>query len=139
MDLGHIRTSPLVRFRSYLEWATALDDQGYPVLNMPQAEYQKLLDDPRSSFGVTQVFLHDVNQPPFESLQPQRLVFESLAVDQDSLAARYRQILTAAITRWSAENSEPNDVFWINAFVELNLLSREQDTTSRLGQLVKTY
>ena len=139
VDLAHIRKSPLVRLRSWLEWATALDDQGYPVLNTPQTEYQKLLDNPRSWFGVTQVFAHDVARPPWQELEPQLQVFESSVASPDALAHRYREILKTTIGRWSDGRARESDVFWINAFIDLKLLGREQSISTKLAPLVSAY
>lgn len=139
VNLEHIRTSPLVRLKSNLEWATALDDQGYPVLNMPQAEYQKMLDNPRSWFGLTRVFVHDVGQPPFQELQPQLQVFDSPVAAPDALAQRYREILQTAIARWSEGQATESDVFWLNSFIHLELLGRSQDASAQLTQLVAEY
>ncbi|MEZ6060613.1 MAG: DUF1549 and DUF1553 domain-containing protein [Planctomycetaceae bacterium] len=139
VDLTHIRKSRLVPLRSWLEWATALDDQGYPLLNMPQTEYQTMLDNPRSWFGVTKVFVHDVEQPPFEELHAQLKVFESPAAGPDDLAVRYREILKNAVARWSAGMSVESDVFWLNAFIDLELLSCDNDQSTELAELVSEY
>jgi len=139
VNLTHVRKSPLIPFRTYLEWATALDDQGYPVLNMPNDEYQKMLDNPRSYFGVTKVVVHDVDHPPLAELQSQLDVFESDASDLDDVANRYREILEQAIARWSAGKANESDVFWINSFIDLKLLSREQSASAKLTQLTADY
>ena len=139
VNLAHIRTSPLVHLKSNLEWATALDDQGYPVLNMPQAEYQKMLDNPRSWFGLTKVFVHDVGQPPFQELQPQLQVFASPVAAPNALAQRYRNTLQSAITGWSEGLATESDVFWLNSFINLELFSRSQDASAQLTQLVAEY
>ncbi len=139
VGLEHLRTSPLVRLRTYVEWATVLDDQGYPVLNMPQVEYHKTLNDPRSYFCLTKVFAHDVNQAPFEELEAQLLVFNSPITSNDSLVHRYREILQNAVNRWSRGLANASDVYWINAFIEFKILNRGEDTTSRLGELVARY
>lgn len=139
VDLAHIRTSPLVRLKSYLEWATALDDQGFPVLNMPQAEYQKSLDNPRSWFGVTRAVMHDVKEPPLQELQAPLQVFDSPVADPDALAQRYRAILQTAISRWSEGRASESDVFWINSFMNFELLSRGQDASAPLTQSVVEY
>ncbi len=139
VDLGHIRKSPLVPLRSYLEWATVLDDQGYPILNLPQAEYHKTLADPRSWFGITRVFLHDANGPPLRELQGPLQAFESPIADPDDLAGRYRDLIIAAVARWLKGESTEEDVFWLNSFMELRVLSRKQDATNELNKLVAEY
>ena len=139
VDLEHLRKSPLVPLKSYLEWATVLDDQGYPILNLPRVEYQKTLDDPRSYFGLTRVFVHDVNRPPFEELTAPLLVFESPVSNPEELAERYQEILQRAIAGWSEERATETDVFWLNAFLDLELLSRQGDATTQLSQWVTEY
>lgn len=138
-DLDRIRKSHLRPLKFYLEWATVLDDQGYPILNLPQAKYQETLNDPRSWFGITRVYLHDVAGPPARELQGQLLVFETPAAGRDELAARYREILRSAIARWSADQATENDVFWLNSFLELELLSRHQKASEELSRLVAEY
>jgi hypothetical protein len=139
VDLKHIRKSPLVHLKSYLEWATALDDQGYPVLQTPHSDYQEMLDNPRSYFGLTKVFVHDVDQPPLQELQGPLLVFEFPVSNTDELADRYREILIAAIARWSKREATETDVYWLNSFLDLDLLSRQQRATAKLDQLVAEY
>ncbi len=139
LGLEHLRTSPLVRLRSYLEWATVLDDQGFPVLNMPQAQYHKTLADPRSYFGITKVFVHDIDRLPYESLNAQLLVYSHPVTTKLDLANRYQQILRDAIARWERGRSTAVDVFWLNAFLMRDLLPRTADATPSLASLVRDY
>lgn len=139
VNLEHIRKSPLVQLKSYLEWATALDDQGFPVLDMPQSEYQSVLDNPRSYFGVTDVVVHDVGHPPLEELPAQLQLFEYSVSSPDELARRYREICKSAVTRWSVGRSVDSDVFWLNSCIDLGLLSRDQSASDHLNDLVVEY
>ena len=139
VNLQPIRRAALGQFRSYLEWATALDDQGFPILDMPQAEYQKILDNPRSWIGVTDVVAHDVDRPPFEVLHPQVKMFELSVSDRQDLAEHYRKILRQAVIDWSANNATKGDVYWINAFIDQNLLSTDLKASARLSNLVAEY
>ena len=139
VDLTHIRKSPLVSFRAYLEWATALDDQGYPVLNTPHEEYQEMLDNPRSCFGVTRVVVHDIEQPPLEDLGAQLDVFNSGVSNLHELAKRYQEILSSAIADWATGRAVQSDVFWLSSFIDLKLLSCEHNVSPRLSRLVARY
>jgi hypothetical protein len=139
VSLEKLRTSPLVRLRSYLEWATVLDDQGYPILNGPQAEYQATLDNPRSYFGVTKVWVHDVEQSPLAELDAPLQVFATAVSNPQQLAQRYQEVLRGAIVRWSKAKAGPTDVFWLNAFMDLKLLGRQMNASPSLGQRVDEY
>ena len=139
LGLEHLRTSPLVGLQTYLEWATVLDDQGYPLLDLPQVKYHETLTDSRSYFGLTKVLAHDVDRPPFEELEAQLLLFDTPVSSTDDLARRYREILTGAVGSWSQDRAAASDVYWINAFIKLKLLRRARDSSKRLDHLVAEF
>ena len=106
---------------------------------MPQTEYHEMLDNPRSYFGVTSVYVHDVSQPPFEELGAQLLVFESPVSGPEDLARRYRELLKTTIHRWSEDRAAEFDVFWLNSFMDLEILSRQVAGSKQLTQWVAEY
>ena len=139
VNLEQLRNTPLRPLRSYLEWATVLDDQGYPILDLPRAKYRETLANPRSWFGITKVYLHNVGGTPRQELQARLQVFKSTPTDADELANLYRGILSAAIDRWSAGQAGEEDVFWLNAFLDLGVLSRETKASAALSKIVADY
>ena len=139
INLAHVRKSALLPFKSSLEWATVLDDQGYPVLNLPDAEYQKTLTDPRSYFGVTQVVFHDVSGPPRPELDAQARLFDLEPSGREQLLRGYRGLLERSRERWEKGEADSPDVFWLNAFIESGLLGRSLESSEALGKLTKKY
>ena len=127
------------KFRAYLEWTTLFDNQGFPNLKTPDAEYRESLDNPRSYFGITKVLLHDEPAEPLPELAPQLLLIEQPVERRQALAARYRNILREAVTRWSHGEASETDVFWINFFLQVQILTGSHDASEHLHQLVHDY
>jgi hypothetical protein len=66
-------------------------------------------------------------------------VFESPVSSPNKLAQRYREILKTAVGRWSEGRATESDVFWMNAFIGLKLISRGQDASASLSRSVAEY
>ena len=132
-------TAAGAKFRAYLEWATLFDNQAYPNLKMPDAEYRKSLDNPRSYFGITKVLLHDDLAVPLPVLTAQLLLDEPLVGGREALAGQYRDILREAVTSWSHGEASETDVFWINFFLKVQTLTSCHDAGEQLAKLVSDY
>jgi len=127
------------KFRAYLEWATMFDNQGYPNLSTPDAEYRKSLENPRSYFGITKVMLHDNSELPLPELAAQLLLVERPVDSRQELAGRYRDVIVEAVTSWSKGEASETDVFWINFFLEVQTLTDRSDASGLLEELVRDY
>ncbi len=127
------------RYRAYFEWTTRFDNQAYPNLSTPDAEYRQALENPRSYFGLTRVLLSDSDHVPLPELAAQQRLTQSTVSGPPELAARYREFLRAAVSAWQTDQATPADVYWINAFLAQQTLSRRCDASPLLAELVDNY
>jgi hypothetical protein len=125
----------------FLELVTRSDNPRLPdrpdVLKPHQA---KLLDDPRSFFGITEAVLHDGPDTPKVTLSHMSSLFASAVPSTwHQLADAYQARIQAAIERWSTGATTDDDVHWLSWLVESELLSNNVTSSPKLQQLVAEY
>jgi hypothetical protein len=125
----------------FLELVTRSDNPRLPdrpeVLKPHQ---KKLLDDPRSYFGITAAVVHDVPENPKETLSHILPLFEKGApASWRSLAESYGRRIQEAVDRWSTSAASDDDARWLDWLLRNDLLSNRSDLTPRLEQLLGEY
>ncbi|MEX2261838.1 MAG: PSD1 and planctomycete cytochrome C domain-containing protein [Bryobacteraceae bacterium] len=125
----------------FVELVTRWDNPRIPdrpgVLKKPNL---KLMDAPRSFFGITQAVLHDVDETPREELSHIRRLFEKgTPSGWEDLAARYGEAIEQAVESWAAGKAGEEDVRWLDWLVRNKLLSNRADANPRLNDLTGQY
>jgi hypothetical protein len=124
----------------FLELVTRSDNPRLPdrpdVLKPHQA---KLLDDPRSFFGITKPFCTTDGYAKGNAVAHVQLVCVSRAIDMASACGRLPARIQAAIERWSTGATTDDDVHWLSWLVESELLSNNVTSSPKLQQLVAEY
>jgi hypothetical protein len=129
------------RLPVFVELVTRSDNPRLPdrpeVLKPHQ---KKMLDDPRSYFGITAAVLHDVNEPPKETLSHILPLFEQGAPSNwRSLADSYRKRIEDAVDHWSAGTASDDDVRWLDWLARNDLLPNRSDTGAKLQKLLNEF
>ncbi len=129
------------RLPVFVELVTRSDNPRLPdrpeVLKPHQ---KKLLDDPRSYFGIASVVAHDVPEAPRETLSHILPLFErGIPSSWESLANAYQLRIEEAVDRWSKHSATEDDVRWLDWLLQNNLLPNQTSTTARLQKLIEEY
>lgn len=140
--------------QTYAELMTMFDNPKFPdqlsALGGDKDNYKlpwdKAAENPRSFFGVTRVVLHDTKDPPKPELT-HLLPLLGNGVSQDQrpapavteIATRYADRISTAIIAWSEDRATEDDVRWIDALVQRDLLTNHPTDSPRLDALVKEY
>ena len=97
--------------------------------------------DPKSFFGISHIVAHDTDGPPKEDLAYLCRLFEDEAIPAslDEVAARYQQVLLAAVTSWVDGTADDMDIPWVDWLVRNNLITNYVNEDDQLKQLVKQY
>ncbi len=134
--------------RTYAELMTMFDNPKFPdqlsALGGDKDNYklpwEKAAENPRSYFGVTRVVLHDTAEPP----KPEVTHLQPLLAAEDpaSLAdvtARYAAIASAAVQAWASGTATDDDVRWLDALVQRELLSNQRSQSPQIASLSEQY
>jgi hypothetical protein len=129
------------RLPVFVEMVTRSDNPRLPdrpeVLKPHQT---KLLDGPRSYFGITAAVAHDGPETPRETLSHMLPLFERGVPSRwRSLADAYQSRIQQAIERWANRASTEDDVRWLDWMVQNNLLSNTVDASPNLQRLIAGY
>jgi hypothetical protein len=129
------------RLPVFMELVTRWDNPRIPDRPQMLKPHQlKLLDSPRSYFGIAGAVLHDVDAPPRESVAHMlRLFAGEPPSNWRALAQRYREAIALAINSWSAGKATDDDARWLDWMVRQNLLTNRSDRSPRLQQLISEY
>ena len=129
-------------FEAYIEIAT-LDDRTIFRLDDADGKRRPLPKprrDGRSFFGVAEVVFHDGEEPPKELSAPALHLLEGRApADPAALAARYRELLTAAIEAWRDEALSENQALFLDDFIRRGYLETSMERLSGAKPLVTRY
>ena len=106
-----------------------------------RSPWREVAGDPRSYFGIMRVLTHDSDNPPELGLQPLLRLTDAPSVPGSlaELADRYAQVLSDAVTAWSEDRADDNDVFWLRWIVTHNLLDQSLESNPQLQELVLQY
>ena len=112
------------RLPVFVELVTRSDNPRLPdrpgVLKKNQ---EKLLQDPRSYFGITEVVAHDVAETPRETLSHMLPLFErGVPSKWESLSKAYQSRIEDAVERWSKGTETEDDVRWLDWLLQNDLL-----------------
>ncbi|MDX1982862.1 MAG: DUF1553 domain-containing protein, partial [Bryobacteraceae bacterium] len=115
------------RLPVFVEFVTRWDNPRIPdrpgVLKEPQL---KLMESPRSYFGLAGAVLHDVEEPPRATLSHMLPLFaQGAPSDAEDLAGRYAALARQAVDRWAANRADEDDARWLDWLVKQKLLSNE--------------
>jgi mono/diheme cytochrome c family protein len=129
------------RLPVFVELVTRSDNPRLPdrpgVLKKDQ---EKLLDDPRSYFGIAAAVTHDVPETPRETLSHMLPLFErGIPSKWESLAKAYQTRIEAAVERWSNRTETEDDVRWLDWLLQNDLLPNQTDATLKLERLISEY
>lgn len=129
------------RLPVFVELVTRSDNPRLPdrpeVLKPHQ---KKLLDDPRSYFGITGAVMHDGKETPRETLSHMTPLFERGAPSNwESLAKAYQARIQDAVDRWSKRAATDDDAQWLDWLLQNDLLPNQTSATPKLAQLITEY
>jgi hypothetical protein len=129
------------RLPVFMELVTRSDNPRLPdrpgVLKPHQA---KLLESPRSYFGITRAVLHDIDEPPREELAHMLPLFKGeVPRNWNELARRYSDIVGRAVDNWSNGKATDDDVVWLQWMVRNDLLPNQAGLTQGLRDLIAEY
>ena len=129
------------RLPVFVELVTRSDNPRLPdrpeVLKPHQ---KKLLDDPRSYFGITSVVTHDVHEAPRETLSHMLPLFErGIPSSWESLANAYQLRIEEAVDHWSKHTATEDDVRWLDWLLQNDLLPNRTSATTGLQKLIDEY
>ena len=129
------------RLPVFLELVTRSDNPRLPDRPDVLKPYQKkLLDDPRSYFGITDAVLHDGPDTPKNSLSHMTALFEPrIPLTWKALADAYQSRIQAAVDRWSRGAATDDDTEWLAWLMQNELLSNRTSATPQLELLVAEY
>ena len=129
------------RLPVFVELVTRSDNPRLPdrpgVLKKNQ---EKLLQDPRSYFGITEVVAHDVAETPRETLSHMLPLFErGVPSKWEALSKAYQSRIEDAVERWSKGTETEDDVRWLDWLLQNDLLPNKTGATPKLAQLISEY
>lgn len=134
--------------RTYAELMTMFDNPKFPdqlsALGGDGDNYRlpwdKAAANPRSSFGITRVVLHDDPQPPkAEVSHLKRLLAGAEPQSIADLPGRYAECLEQAIRAWAESRATDDDVRWLDPFLRRELLTNKVSQSPRCEALAKQY
>ena len=140
--------------QTYAELMTMFDNPKFPdqlsALGGDKENYrlpwEKAAENPRSYFGVTKVVLHDEPQPPKPDLSHFRVLFaasphesEGQLHDFVAVATRYQAILAAAVQAFAKDQATEEDVRWLDALLQQELLAHQITSSPRLANLAEEF
>jgi hypothetical protein len=121
--------------RSYLELVTKSLNNYFP----PRTGYGGVKEsetlDPRSWVGASKVYQHPPGKGPQDELDRFLPLFKST----NDLPARFTDLVLAAVTRWSRNDCQSQDVTLINESLQLHWLTNDITASPALTQLVESY
>ncbi len=98
------------------------------------------MNDSGSYFGISRAVLHDIEEPPRETLAHMARLFQgSPPRSARELARRYGAAWRRALTAWSKGRATDEDVRWIGWLIRNDLLDNTQALSPRLNRLVSAY
>ena len=136
------------QLRTYAELVTMFDNPKFPdqlaALGGDPGNYrvpwEKAVENPRSSFGITRVVLHDCPESPKPELGHLRPLLASDAVTTvTDLAQRYERVIGDSIQRWVDNQPTADDLVWLNTLLQHDLLSNDPGTTPQLATLAAEF
>lgn len=129
------------RLPVFFELVTRSDNPRLPDRPEVLKPYQKkLLDDPRSYFGITSVVMHDSPEAPRETLSHMLPLFETgVPSSWNALATAYQVRIQQAIDRWSKHAATEDDVRWLDWLLQNDLLPNRTNATAKLQHLIDEY
>jgi hypothetical protein len=129
------------RLPVFIELVTRSDNPRLPDRPGVLKPYQaKLLESPRSYFGITQAVLHDIDETPREELSHMLPLFHGGAPRSwTELAQRYQEIIGRAVENWSIGKATDDDVRWLQWMLRSDLLPNGAGLTPNLRSLISEY
>ncbi|MAV36232.1 MAG: hypothetical protein CMJ59_12335 [Planctomycetaceae bacterium] len=150
--LGWITFTPPTeqeQLRPYIELLTKFFNPKFPdqlatiggAAKNDRVPWDEVASDPRSFFGISHVVAHDNDAPPEEDLDYLCQLFEDAAVPTTlvEVAARYQQVLVAAVEGWSQGRVTESSRQWVDALVRHNLVSNYVNEDTQLERLVAEF
>jgi hypothetical protein len=125
----------------YVELNTKTDN---PRLPERPGKFKNVTDDnlvnPRSHFGVTQVYLHDEKVSPKAGLgHMHRLIEGDSASTASDLARRFHQIVQETLKAWQENRASDDDIVWIDWLLRERLITNSRNLTPALRSLTEEY
>jgi len=122
---------------AYLELITRFDNPRIPdrpgVLKAPQL---KLMETPRSYFGVARAVLHDIDASPKGELGHLLPLFDG---SPEQVLNRYTKTAFAAVERWARGEPSDDDALWLDWLLRKQVLTNSRTATARLTELIAEY
>jgi hypothetical protein len=123
--------------RAYIELATKLDNIRYP--GWGGGDKGEAFKDPRSFFGVTRAYIHEIGESPKDELTDVKLLFEGEAATLDAVGERYAAVLDRALSEWALAKTTDDQARWLGWMVRAGLVSNAPDASPKVAELVKEY
>jgi len=123
--------------RGYIELCTKLDNIRYP--GWGGGDKGDAFKDPRSFFGVTRAYMHDVGESPKDDLKRVLPMVGAPASTLDAVAERYAGVLGGIIAAWGQGKSTDEDARLIDWMVQKGLVANSVKASPRLSELVTQY
>jgi hypothetical protein len=129
------------RLPVFIELVTRSDNPRIPDRpDVLKPEQVKLIDSPRSWFGITAAVLHDVNESPRASLAHILPLFDGgTPADWNDITERYQKRMQAAVENWSEGSATDEDAAWLDWMLRKGLLSNKGADSPALTRLLAAY
>jgi len=137
------------QMRPYIELLTKFYNPKFPdqlatfggAKQDDRVPWDEVASDPRSFFGISHVVAHDTEGPPQEEIGYLCQLFENDTVPTtvEQVAARYQQVLMAALTAWAEGSASEEENQWVDWLVRNNLITNYVTEDDQLKQLVEQY
>ncbi len=134
--------------RTYAELLTMFDNPKFPdqlsALGNDPANYKlpwdKVAENPRSFFGITQAVFHDCPEPPRPELSHLRPLLAGTEPSSfEDVAGRYTAAIERAIQAWSNDQATDDDASWLDYLLRRELVTNKLAAAPRLQALVAQY
>jgi hypothetical protein len=136
-------------YHIYVELMTKFDNPKFPdpvekASRKDKENYRVPWDiaaaNPRSSFGVTRIVLHDDKETPRPELSHLRPLFAGPPpASRQEWAVRYAATTKAAVQAWADNRASDDDVRWLEWLRRHDLLGNEVYLSPRLAELARQY
>jgi hypothetical protein len=123
--------------RGYIELCTKLDNIRYP--GWGGGDKGEPFKDPRSYFGVTRAYIHDVGESPKEELTGVKQLFAGDAATLDAVGERYAAVLEGVVTAWAQGKASDEDARWLDWVIQKGLVTNSIKATPKLTELYTQY
>lgn len=127
--------------RIYLEFVTKSLNNYFPARTGYGGITDADIADPRSWFGLTQIYQHPATWLPQDDLGRFQPLFapDSAVPSHDHRAEQCADLILEAVKRWSEDKVTAQDVKILNEATAAGWLNNSPQVSPRIGQLVNAY